>query len=143
MPEWWRDFARGPSLPELGLPAVICVICLAGGWLAVRRLAYRRISPEELEKRRRLSVNSNGKTGDGEIIDIDGSLVLYSYSVAGVGYTTSQDVGALLSLLPSDRLAIIGPVAVKYLPPNPANSIVLCEGWSGLRNRGPKQAEPV
>jgi hypothetical protein len=106
-------------------------------WLLARHLFRRRIAPDELEKRRRASVNKNGKLGDGEIIDIDGAAVFYSYYVAGVGYTTSQDVAALEALLPSDRLAIIGPVSVKFLPANPANSIVLCEEWSGLRNGRP------
>jgi hypothetical protein len=132
MPGWWADFKIGLSIPALALLAVIALV--AGGF-GFRRLLRRRITPEELEKRRRQSVNKNGKLGDGEIIDIEGSAVVYSYYVARVGYTTSQDVGALESLLPADRLAIVGPVSVKFLPANPANSIVLCEEWSGLRNR--------
>jgi hypothetical protein len=36
-------------------------------------------------------------------------------------------------LLPRDPGRLIGPASVKYEPANPANSIVLCEGWSGLK----------
>ncbi len=139
MPGWWADLKGGLSLAGLALLAVIGLIA---AWLAIRRLLRRRITPDELEKRRRQSINRNGKLGDGEIIDIEGSTVVYSYYVARVGYTTSQDVGALESLLPADRLAIIGPVSVKFLADNPANSIVLCEDWSGLRNRERDQSDP-
>jgi hypothetical protein len=31
--------------------------------------------------------------------------------------------------------ALAGPAIVKYIPRNPANSIVICEEWSGLRAR--------
>jgi len=38
-------------------------------------------------------------------------------------------------LLPADRMSMVGPASVKYDPRNPANSIVLCEQWSGLRGK--------
>jgi hypothetical protein len=50
-----------------------------------------------------------------------------------VEYTACQDLADLQSLLPSDRWSAIGPASIKYDPRNPANSIVLCEEWSGLR----------
>jgi len=136
MPEWWAhlwaQLAARLSLPVLVLLAAFVCIAL---WLVIRRLFHRRIGPDELEKRRRQVINENGKLGDGEIINLEGSAVIYSYHVRGVEYSTSQDVGALEAMLPADRTAIIGPVSVKFLPANPANSIVLCEEWSGLRNR--------
>jgi hypothetical protein len=55
--------------------------------------------------------------------------------VAGVVYTASQDLAALQSLLPRDPMTMVGPVSVKFDPRNPANSIVLCEDWTGLRSR--------
>jgi len=75
--------------------------------------------------------------GDGEIIDVEtaSALIVYSYSVAGVIYTASQDMVALQSFLPQDVMTMVGPVSVKFDPRNPANSMVLCEDWSGLRNR--------
>lgn len=84
---------------------------------------------------RRLAVHREGKLGDGEILDVEGFSIVYSYSVAGVVYTTSQDATNLEAKLPPDRMSIVGPVSVKFNPRNPANSIVLCEEWSGLRNR--------
>jgi hypothetical protein len=56
--------------------------------------------------------------------------------VGGVGYTAAQDVMSLEALLPSHRMSMIGPALVKFDPRNPANSIVLCEEWSGLRGFG-------
>ena len=73
------------------------------------------------------------KIGDGEVLDLDGAMISFSYSVAGVGYTVSQDLGALIDRMPPDRMAVLGPVSVKFLRRNPANSIVICEEWTGLR----------
>jgi hypothetical protein len=81
--------------------------------------------------------------GDGEIIDVEGFSIMYSYSVAGVGYTATQDAIDLRDKLPRDLLSMIGPVGIKFDPRNPANSIVFCEQWSGLRNREPKSERPV
>jgi hypothetical protein len=134
MPGWWADLAARLSFPALAVLAVAG--CLAIG-LVIRRLFRRGVAPDELEKRRRQYVNLNGKLGDGEIIDVEGAAIVYSYHAGGVGYSTSQDVGVLEDLLPADRLMLIGPVSVKFLPGNPANSIVLCEEWSGLRKHGP------
>lgn len=90
-------------------------------------------TPEEVERRRRDMIHDNGKIGDGEIIDVDGTMILYSYSVGGVGYTVGQDASALSAMLPEDRMRMVGPASVRYDPKNPPNSIVLCEAWSGLR----------
>lgn len=73
--------------------------------------------------------------GDAEVVDVDGTSIAYSYSVAGVIYTTTQDASSLADLLPVDRMLMVGPVMVKFDPRNPANSIILCEEWSGLRTR--------
>ncbi len=71
------------------------------------------------------------------------ALIAYSYSVAGVTYEASQDLSALQQLLPPDVMTIVGPVSVKFDPRNPANSIVLCEEWSGLRNRVTNSVKPI
>ena len=89
----------------------------------------------KIERLRRLMINRLGKLGDGQILDVEGDLIVYSYSVAGVVYTASQDTTNLEQKLPADRMSMVGPVSVKFDPRNPANSIVLCEEWSGLRNR--------
>lgn len=114
---------------------VFAFIILVGGGITVRSLRRRRPTQDEIERKRRTSIHEFGKIGSGEIIDVAESTIIYSYSVSGVGYTASQDLSALKSLLPADASLLIGPVAVKFVPRNPANSIVLCEQWSGLQNR--------
>jgi hypothetical protein len=115
------------------------LMVLAGAGLLARRLLKRRPTPEEIERRRRLDIYQQGKLGDGEIVDVDPErpLITYSYSVAGVGYTVAQEVAALREMLPDDLMSMLGPVSIKFKPHNPANSIVLCEEWSGLRLKRP------
>ncbi len=110
------------------------MLVLTAGAIAWRYLRQRP-TPEELEHLRRIEIHRTGKMGDGEVVDIEGVSLVYSYSVAGVLYTASQDAGSLQEKLPIDRMSMIGPVMIKFDPRNPANSIVLCEEWSGLRNR--------
>jgi len=110
----------------LGVLVVLLAVIGARAW---RR---SRISPDEKERRRRFMLLSAGKMGDANLLDIHEGLLVYSYAVRGVEYTASQDVSALKQLVPQD-LSEIGPVGVKYLPENPANSIVLAEDWTGLR----------
>jgi hypothetical protein len=113
------------------------VILSAGIWWLVRNYLRGRPTPDEVERRRRGIIHKEGKMGDGEIVDVEtaSASIAYSYSVAGVTYTASQDLSALQPLLPPDVMTMVGPVSVKFDPRNPANSIVLCEEWSGLRHR--------
>jgi hypothetical protein len=108
--------------------AVVLVVALA--WRAWLR---RRPTAEELERRRRLALNQLGKMADAMVLDVGETTIEYSYDVRGVGYTATQDISVLQDRLPQYRLSVAGPAAVKYDPRNPANSIVLCEDWSGLR----------
>lgn len=96
-------------------------------------LMRRRDTPEKLECKRRLAVNLKGRLADGMVNDLGPDVIYYSYSVAGVEYRASQDVTHLKEFLPADPDRMIGPVTLKYSGRNPANSIVLCEAWSGLR----------
>lgn len=134
MPESWADFAMKPEVIGAGLCSIAAI---AFGGIAFRRYLRNRPTPEELERRRREAINAAGKICDGEIIEIDGPSIIYSYSVAGVGYTAAQDVTPLEAKLPEDVMSMIGPIALKYDPRNPANSIVICEAWSGLRKPQP------
>ena len=70
--------------------------------------------------------------GDANIIDVRGCVLFYSYEIRGVAYTTSQDASDFQDRLPAETSVLIGPVSLKYSPGNPANSIVICEDWSGL-----------
>ncbi len=96
----------------------------------------RRVSPAERERRRRVLVNARGRTGNATVTDFREGILSYTYSVGGLEYSACQDVSALLDLLPPDPFTLIdGPAMLKYLARNPANSIVLCEEWSGLYTR--------
>jgi hypothetical protein len=126
-----------PNPETIGL--AVCTLCvlLAAVIYAVRKHLRGRPTAEEMERRRRVTLQQQGKMGDGEIVDVeaDSGSIVYSYSVAGVIYTATQDLSALKSLLPADVMTMVGPVSVKFDPRNPANSIVLCEEWTGLRTR--------
>jgi hypothetical protein len=81
---------------------------------------------------------ANGKMGDANLIELRDGLMFYSYAVRGVEYHATQDVSELAHVIPADAWTSIGPVSVKYDARNPANSIVLCEQWSGLRVTQPR-----
>jgi hypothetical protein len=132
------DFSAGlPSIPIL-VTAAVTVVTVVILWLRLRR----RPSAEEIERRRRLAIQTGGKIGDGEIIDVTGNSLVYSYSVAGVNYTASQDATELRAMLPPDPMSLLGPISLKFDPRNPANSIVLCEQRSGLRTRDAHSLKP-
>lgn len=107
---------------------------LAG--LAAWMLPGSRTPPAERERRRRLLVNARGRTGNATILEVREGMLWYQYPVGGVDYTASQDISALRELLPEDPSTLIAaPATLKYLAHNPANSIVVCEEWSGLHFR--------
>ena len=114
------------------LLAVVAVLLIGATVLILCRM---RVTPEERERRRCEMVNRIGRLTDGMLTDVTSDAVFFVYSVMGVDYETSQDLSAFVESLPEDRGSLVGPVTVKYSPRNPANSIVLCEGWSGLRTR--------
>jgi hypothetical protein len=116
----------------------------AGAGLAALLIPSRRVKPEERERRRRLEVNAKGRMGSATITDFQDGLVCYSYEIGGVEYAATQDVSTLAEFLPEDPgMLIERPAALKYMPRNPANSIVLCESWSGLRFRPPAIASEL
>ena len=73
------------------------------------------------------------------VTDVQDETLYFSYSVSGVVYNTSQDISTLRAQLPAKIPLAVGPVTLKYLTRNPANSIVVCEQWSGLRMRASAQ----
>jgi len=118
------------STQILVIAGVALALLVAGIVMIVR---FRR-QPKDKEKRRRQMVNMYGRLGDATITDLHSDTVFYSYSVRGVTYTASQDLSKLREQLPADPERLIGRAAsLKYWPQNPANSIVVCEEWSGLR----------
>ena len=113
-----------------GLLTSAIVLIAAAVWISYNK----RNSPERREQQRRLFVNREGRLGDAMIIDVMDDTLIFQYEVSGVSYTSSQDVSTLRQFLPGGIDRLIGIVAIKYMQRNPANSIVLCEVWSGLRD---------
>jgi hypothetical protein len=116
----------------LGLLAAALVALLV--WVLLRL----RVTPADRERRRRLYVYSAGRMGDGILTDVEDKTLYYSYTVRGVDYNASQEVDSLAEHLPEGLESLVGAVTVKYYPANPANSIVVCEKWSGLRVPAPE-----
>jgi hypothetical protein len=121
-----------PLLPNLDLILIGATVLVLAAGVTLLILWHRK--PKDKEQRRRLTVNQYGRIGDATITDMQGDVLFYSYSVAGVSYTASQDIAALREHMPPDVERLIGGAAsLKYAPKNPANSILICEVWSGLR----------
>jgi len=99
-----------------------------------------RRNPMDREQRRRMAVNLHGRLGDAMITEVQDNVIFYEYSVRGVAYTASQDVSKLREHISIDPNRLIGPVGLKYSTQNPANSIIICEQWSGLRLGTPTQS---
>jgi len=97
---------------------------------------------DQIELERRTWLNTIGRITDGTVIDVQeitttlnrpATMLIYQYDVAGVSYEASQDVTYLRQWinLHSCRLGV--PTSVKYDSRNPGNSMVIAEGWMGLR----------
>jgi hypothetical protein len=125
MPRWANAEALGLALLAIGVAILAALI--------VRQYLRNRVTPEEHERRRRHALDRSGKIGDGEVIEVDGDSLVYTWQVSGVVYTGTQDASALRARLPEERLSMFGPVSVKFDPRNPFNSVVITEEWSGLR----------
>lgn len=95
-------------------------------------IRLRRISPEERERRRRHAVSGHRRSVEGLLTEASAEMIHYQYGLRGVSYFASQDVSALRNRLPAEPSRLVGQVTVRYEPKNPANSIVVCEEWSGL-----------
>jgi hypothetical protein len=126
-------FQNAPAFPvtqTIVIGAVSLSVVAAGVLIALR---VRR-KPKDKEKLRRLEVNANSRLGDATITDITDDAIIYEYSVGGLTYTASQDISQLREMIPAESHRLIGrPASLKYSSQNPANSILLCEEWSGLR----------
>ena len=106
----------------------------------IRLSIRRRLTPAARERHRRLNVAAKGRMASATEFDVREEEMFYSYSVGGVEYSATQDVSSIREHLPKAAAALAGLATVKYISRNPANSIVVCEEWSGLRDR--KGASP-
>ena len=134
-------FQSVPTFPvtQIIVIGAVSLPVIAAGIFVVLRI---RRKPKDKEKLRRLEVNLHGRLGDATITDIGDDVIFYEYSVGGLTYTASQDISQLREMIPADSHRLIGrPASLKYSTQNPANSILLCEEWSGLRI-GPVNQSP-
>lgn len=118
---------------------VAAAVLAAGAAAWMRR---NRKTPEEIERERRLWLNRTGRITDGTITDVQEvpsgngeplQMLIYRYDIAGVSYEASQDVTYLRQHVDLHSCRLSLPASIKYDPHNPGNSIVIAEGWSGLR----------
>lgn len=106
---------------------------------------WRRKSPDEIERLRRLGVNECGRIGFGRIVELAdpltdgpaGPILLYDYEVAGVTYEAAQDLSALPEIAAAAPFLPGQTTSVKYDPKQPTNSILACEVWSGIPDLEP------
>ena len=121
-------------------------LSLAGGAAAALVMAIllrtKKQSAEDKERERRVWINMNGRITDGTVMDVQEltgqggvahQLLIYQYDIAGVSYECSQDVTWLRHLIDLHSCRLGLPASIKYDPKNPGNSIVIAEGWTGLR----------
>ena len=125
-----------------GLVATV-VVASAALWLVLRK----RPSADEVERARRQFLVQSGRLVDGMLLDIyeveakDGrtlTLLLFNYRIGGVNYECSQDITAMRKVVNAADIRAGFPCTVRYQPGNPQNSIVVGEGWTGLRERLPQ-----
>jgi hypothetical protein len=129
-----------------GVTAACVVGSIALGLQLAKRIRrWRTKNPDEIEKLRRLQVNHLGRIASAEIIDFiengppenPNRVLVYCYKVAGVTYEAAQEISTFAGI-PSLPEGFSGLESnVKYDPRRPANSIIACEEWSGLKPRNP------
>jgi len=111
----------------------LCALAAGLAGLGVWAMRRRSSTPEKREQRRRLALHTTGRIGDAMVTEATEDALFYTYTIRGVQYAASQDVTSLRSLLPAAPERLVGMAGMKYATRNPANSILLCEEWSGLR----------
>ena len=125
-----------------GVTTVAAVAALAL-WLVLRR----RPTPEEIECARRKFLVQSGRLVDGMLLDVyevEGAagrtltFLLFNYRIAGVNYECSQEITAMRDVVNASQVRAGFPCTVRYQPGNPHNSIVVAEGWTGLRHGLPQ-----
>lgn len=132
-------FATASAIIPRNVAAIAVGVAAVAGiaWYALRQ---PKVTPEELERRRRDLLALTGRITDGNISDAPSDqeseaatprLISYNYRIGGVVYECAQDVTLLADHIDEIRADL--PIQVRYDPHNPANSIIVAESWSGLR----------
>jgi hypothetical protein len=130
----WEIAAGVAALAAIAAPLV---------WLATRK----KPSAEEVERARRALLVQMGRLVDGQLLDFYElesaktrkeparmlTLLLFSYRIGGVDYECSQDITDMSEVVDVNQIQAGFPCTVRYQSGNPQNSIVVAEGWTGLR----------
>ncbi len=123
--------------------AAAAAVAAAGAWLVLRK----RPTADEIERERRQFLVQSGRLVDGMLLDIynvdakDGralTMLLFNYRIGGVDYECSQDITVIHDVVNAADVRAGFPCSVRYQPGNPQNSIVVAEGWTGLREGLPQ-----
>jgi len=118
--------------------ALLLALIVVTIWLVL----HKRPTPEELERARRLFLSQSGRLVDGMLLDVcevealDGrtlTMLMFNYRIGGVDYECSQDITDMRGVVDPVQVRAGFPCSVRYQPGNPQNSIVIAEGWTGLR----------
>ena len=135
--------SSSPDVPFIFMGAA--AVMLVGALSLILFARWRRKTPEELERLRRLAINRTGRVTYGLIVDWiepppgkkGARLVVFKYEVAGVKYDAAQDISALPTVVVRIRESIGQQARLKYDVDHPGNSIIACEEWSGLLQYSP------
>ncbi len=132
--------------------AGVAAAALIGGAALYWRLRSKPLTEEELEQTRRDSLYSFGRIVDGYLIDRfelvneqgqTRDMLLYQYEIAGVLYESSQDITLLHNSFDPAQVKVGFPCSIRYQPGSPENSILISEGWTGLRESIPVIYQPL
>ena len=122
------------------LIATTAATVAAVGGVALWWVLSHRKSAEERERLRREQLVLHGRIIDGSVLDwseqpnsTDLGTLMYRYYISGVRYECAQDLTFLKGTALIDATCLGQPASVRYDPKNPANSIIIAEGWSGLQ----------
>jgi hypothetical protein len=133
-----------PRTWETAAGLVVVSAAAAGAVWWMRR---KRPAPDEIERARRQLLAHSGRLVDGMLLDVcemvteDGrklTLLEYSYRIGGADYECSQDITTMLDVINPTEVRAGFPCSVRYQQTSPQNSIVVAEGWSGLREKMPE-----
>jgi hypothetical protein len=129
------------SKNEWEITAGLASVAVLGG-MAIWMVLRGRPTAEQVERSRRQFLVQSGRLVDGMLLDVcdmkadDGralTMLLFNYRIAGVDYECSQDITTMQGVVDAAQVRVGFPCTVRYQPGNPQNSIVVAEGWTGLR----------
>jgi hypothetical protein len=129
------------SKNEWEITAGLASVAVLGG-MAIWMVLRGRPTAEQVERSRRQFLVQSGRLVDGMLLDVcdmkadDGralTMLLFNYRIAGVDYECSQDITDMDGVVDAKQVRAGFPCTVRSQPGNPQNSIVVAEGWTGLR----------